>query len=304
MPLLKTEAPRLKDVDNWIKSEPINVEEGTYLLYFWNYSCSCCRDRLKLFERLHKEYSNISVVGIHTPKLDFERDDKNLEKAVEKLEIEHSIAHDKEGTVFEEYNMAYSDQAVIVKEGTIVYQQNTNRDREELEEKIADILQTEKKEIRQNSNQDREAIYQTFLGYSRTEGINQTGNSPGENKYQLPKNRKKNVVYLGGKWEQTEHYIEARENPEFRFKFSSSKLDIVIGPADGLRDVKVLVNGVAVSEEEAGDDLRVEDGQSFLRVTHPGLYNVIDSSRQEIEVTLIPDRKTRLYTLTFNQPEV
>lgn len=297
MPLLKTDAPELNDIDRWINSNPVDLEDGIHLIYFWNYSCKCCRDRQKLFQRIHEEHSEISVIGIHTPQFDFEKDKRNLDKAVEKLDITHTVAHDSQKKISEEYDMAYSNQAVIVDEGSIAYQQTHKMEIKELVGKISEALGTEK-EV-DTSDLDRKVSSQEFFGYSRTSGLNREGNHPGEKEYRLPGNRTKGEAYLKGLWEQTEHYIEARDSSEVRFNFESSEVNLIVDPNDGLRDIEVLIDGEPVSEEDAGEDLRVEDGRSYIRANHPDLYNLIDSEYQKSEIVLISDEKTRFYALSF-----
>lgn len=297
MPLLKTDAPALNNIDSWINSGPIDLEEGVHLLYFWNYSCNCCRQRIKLFRQINQQYSEIKVIGIHTPKFAFEQNERNLRKAVEKMDIEHAIAHDIQRKVFDNYDMAYSNQAVIVDEGSIVHQHTHKMENQRLVEKVSEILETENE--LDTSELDRDVPPQEFFGYLRTSGLNQEDNYPGEKTYQLPENRKKEETYLKGVWNQTEHYIEAGDNSELWFNFESSEVSLVIDPNDSIRDIEVLINGEPVSEEDAGGDLRVEDGRSYLRSKRPDIYTVFDSESRINEVTLIPDKKTRLYALSF-----
>jgi len=297
MPLLKTDAPALNNIDSWINSAPIDLEEGTHLLYFWNYSCNCCRQRIKLFQQINQQYSEIKVIGIHTPEFVFEQVEGNLRNAVDRMNIEHTIAHDIQGETSENYDMAYSNQAVIVDKGSIVHQQTNRMEGERLVEKVSEILETEKEvDI---SELDQDIPPQQFFGYSRTLGLNQEGNYPGKKNYRLPKNRKKEETYLKGTWEQTEYFIEAGDNSELWFNFESSEVSLVIDPNDSIRDIEVLINGEPVSEEDAGEDLRVEDGRSYLRSKHPDIYTVFDSDFQANEITLIPDKKTRFYALSF-----
>lgn len=297
MPLLKTNAPALNDIDRWINSTPIDLEEGTHLLYFWNYSCNCCRQRIKLFQQINQRYSEIKVIGVHTPKFAFEQDEGNLRNAVDRMNIEHVIAHDIQGETSDTYDMAYSNQALIIDEGSIVHQQTQGMESERLIEKVMNVLETEKEA--DISELDQDAPPQEFFGYSRTAGLNQKGNYPGEKNYQLPKNRKKGEPYLKGTWKQTEHFIEAREGSELWVSFESSEVSLVIDPNDSIRDIEVLINGEPVSEEDAGEDLRVEEGRSYIRPKNPDIYTVFDSDTQINEITLIPDKKTRFYALSF-----
>lgn len=295
MPLLQSDAPEL-EVDTWINSKQVDLEDGAYLLYFWNYGCSCCRDRIEVFRRIHQSYPELEVVGIHTPQFDFEQDERNLEKVVEQLDLAHPVAHDSDGRISEAYNLAYFNQAIIVEEGTIVFQQNHRSDSKELLQELSKVLETEKEAEMPEID---EVPPQKFFGYMRTSGLNEEGNYPGVKEYRLPKNRKKEKAYLKGEWKQTEQYIEAGEGAELRFNTEFSEINLLMDPNDSLRDIEVRVNGEPVDEEEAGEDLRVEDDRSYLRTSHPGLYNIVSSGQQEAEITLISGKKARFYCLSY-----
>lgn len=298
MPLFRTEAPDLEGIDVWVNSEPINLEEGVFILYFWNYSCKCCRERAETLERISQNYRDISLIGVHSPKHDFEKDEKNLKKSVETLEINHGVAHDVRSEVSDELDLAYSTQLLVISEGTIVAQHLENNI-EPLVEKINELLETDSKPKEVSSRDTDNSLSHQFFGYSRAKGLGQYGNYPGEKVYELPSNRKRNTVYLKGKWEQTEDYIEAREGSELWFNLESSELDLIIDPDDSIKDVKIRVNNQPVPEKDAGEDLRLERSESYVRVKNPDLYSIIDSDEEGLDVKLIPEKGARLYALTY-----
>ena len=300
MPHLKFEVPDLKETDAWINTDQVDLEDGMSLVYFWNYSCSCCRTRLELFEKIHQECSDLSVLGIHDPRFDFERDIRNLKDNVERLDIRHPIVQDKSGKISEAFDIAYSNSVLIIDSGKIEYQKPSNQDFEGLMKKLSEIMNLKDDVVKIGSDKQVEVPTKIFLGYDRAEGFNEEGNYPGEKKYRLPRNRKPGFVYLENRWNQKENYIEASQNSELRFNFSSSKFSIVVSPNGSIKDVEVLVNGEKVSEAELGDDLRLEDGKSYIRVKKPGVYNLIDSNDRKKEITLLPDKKTRIHSLNIN----
>jgi len=55
-----------------------------------------------------------------------------------------------------------------------------------------------------------------------------------------------------------------------------------------------LIDEEPVSQEQAGEDIRLEDGRSYIRVKNPDLYSLIDSEHQEAEITLVPDKKNKI----------
>ena len=75
MPMLKAKAPSLDDADKWLNSEPKTLDKGINILYFWNFGCKCCRDRMRIFKHIQDRYASVDVIGVHTPNFDFEKEE-------------------------------------------------------------------------------------------------------------------------------------------------------------------------------------------------------------------------------------
>lgn len=301
MLFLNSEHIDLDSANEWIGSQPENLENGVSIVYFWNYGCRCCRDRVKFFDKLNEVYDKVNVIGVHTPNFVFEKDFENLKRTLQDLDLTHSITHDAESNVFQKNELAYSNHSVILENGTIVYQSYGRNQLDKVEKKISDLLSVRKEGI---SRDQYNSVVNEFLGYSRCDGLNEEGNSPGRNNFELKPYRSREKVHLKGGWIQREEFIESTQDSELYYNFESTEFSIVVDPKDGIRDIRVLLDGEPVSEDIAGNDLRIEDGKSYVRVKNPGLYNLFNSEQQQAEITLIPDKNTKIYALNFLKPEV
>lgn len=293
--MLKAESPSLEEVDKWFNSEPISLEEGRHVIYFWNFGCKCCRNRIEFFRHIHGRYSDVNVIGIHTPRFGFEKEQRNLEKAVRKLDIEHVIAHDSEGEILQKYELSHSNQVLIVEDGKVVHKHTQGIDRNSLLNKLSD----NNEKVERNYEAQDNLISQKFLGYHRSSGLNEEGNHPGTKDYKLPKNRSREEVYLKGRWDQKKDFIEAKKCSEVRFTVELSELDLVADPNNGLRDIEIFINGKTISEEQAGEDVRIEENRSYVRINNPGIYNLVEAEVQDSEITLVVDGKTKLFALSY-----
>ncbi len=296
MPLLNSRAPELQ-VEDWLNYGPESIGKGEYLLDFWSYSCPCCLDRAEKLQKIHGEYP-LDVVGVHNPEFGFERKTGNLEAEVKRQGISYPVAQ-ASSAIREAYGVNRGARQFLVRDGEIVWQ-NSGRDRlKDIETAIADTLGVEEKEVvQEDRGTDREVSPGTYLGFQGCRGINSRGNFRGEKEFSAPGNRKLDRVYLDGEWRQEREYLEA-DDGELFFYFRASEVGIVAEPNDGIRDIEVRIDGEPVPHSFAGEDLRVEGGRSYVRAKKPRFYSLIKAQYRKAELTLSPDRKTRMYALTF-----
>ena len=145
-------APEFQDIQGWINSEPLTMRglRGKVIfLDFWTFGCVNCintRPHFRKLYELHKGQSDFMMIGMHTPEFDYERDPKNVQKAVEKYGLEYPTALDSDNTTWKAYgNQYWPRQAIIDANGIIRYEHVGEGEYEEMEQKVAELL----KEIRQ-----------------------------------------------------------------------------------------------------------------------------------------------------------
>lgn len=292
MSFVGSRAPEI-DADSWINSDPVSLENGTYLLDFWSYSCRGCLKVLEEIRRLHDE--NLTVVSIHSPEFGFERDLENLRNAVERLGIEHPVAFDPDKEAWNSYSNSYWPSLVLVSDGEIVWRE-MNSSLENLEEKLSELLGVEPGI--ESFDSDRKSSPDAYFGYRRGKGRNAQPNFRGEKTLSAPQDRRIDSVYLDGTWKQKKEYIQAGQDARIFYHFRGSSAYFVAHPNDGIRDIEVFIDGDKVSHPEAGDDLNVEE-KSFVRVKNPGLFSAVERKHSRAELVLEPEEGTRIYSVGF-----
>lgn len=68
------------------------------LVDFWTYSCVNCLHTIPYLKMWRDEYKDkdFLTIGIHTPEFEFEKDPKNVEKAIKELGVEWPVVMDNE----------------------------------------------------------------------------------------------------------------------------------------------------------------------------------------------------------------
>ena len=119
-------APALAD-GKWINSEPLSAADlrgKVVLLDFWTFGCYNCVNTLPTLKRLDATYRSkgLSIVGIETPELDFERSFNNLAAAVKKRGIEYPVLTDYNNANWDAFKVeAWPTVIILDKAGRIRY---------------------------------------------------------------------------------------------------------------------------------------------------------------------------------------
>jgi thiol-disulfide isomerase/thioredoxin len=92
------ELPRL-DAGHWLNSPPLSLAAlrgRPVLIEFWTFGCSNCRNTLPWMERIHARYApqGLTVIAVHTPEFDGERDRDAVAQAVTRLGIRYPVVID------------------------------------------------------------------------------------------------------------------------------------------------------------------------------------------------------------------
>jgi thiol-disulfide isomerase/thioredoxin len=95
---LAPELPRL-DARHWLNSPPLSLAAlrgRPVLIEFWTFGCSNCRNSLPWLEHIHAQYTphGLTVIAVHTPEFDGERDRDAVAQAVTRLGIRYPVVID------------------------------------------------------------------------------------------------------------------------------------------------------------------------------------------------------------------
>jgi thiol-disulfide isomerase/thioredoxin len=117
-------APALK-VGQWFNSEPLTFEGlrgKVVLLDFWAWDCPECAEAMPYVIDWHENYADdgLVVIGVHTPRIDYEKDITRLQETMEERGVEYAVATDHEYLTWLDYlNAAWPTHFVVDQEGII-----------------------------------------------------------------------------------------------------------------------------------------------------------------------------------------
>ena len=102
-------APELAAGD-WINSEPLKLKDlrgRVVLIEFWTFGCINCRNTLPFVKNWHDRYRDkgLTVIGVHSPEFDEERDVENLRRQVVSLGIRYPVVSDNDYETWNAYKV-------------------------------------------------------------------------------------------------------------------------------------------------------------------------------------------------------
>jgi thiol-disulfide isomerase/thioredoxin len=139
-------APELKPSPTWINSTPLKLESlkgKVVLLQFWAFDCPFCAEATPKVIALNEKYSKqgLVVIGVHTPRLDHEKDLAKLREAVAKKGIKYAVVADNKYDIWSDYLCnVWPSHFVIDQEGKIQLSHNGLGRYEDTEKVIQKLL--------------------------------------------------------------------------------------------------------------------------------------------------------------------
>jgi thiol-disulfide isomerase/thioredoxin len=123
----ETKAPAAPEISNgvWINAAPLPLKSlhgHVVLIEFWTFACYNCRNVLPALKRWDAEYRDkgLTIVGVHTPELDFERDIDQLRREVAALGIKYPVVTDQDYSTWKAYKVeAWPTLFLLDKQGRV-----------------------------------------------------------------------------------------------------------------------------------------------------------------------------------------
>lgn len=317
--------PSLGGATGWLNSPPLSAEQlrgKVVLIDFWTYSCINCLRAMPFVHEWAQRYRDhgLVVVGVHTPEFAFERDPRNVMKAVQQLKVEYPVALDNQYSIWRAFNNRYWPAHYFIDaQGNIRGHQFGEGNYAHSEQVIRRLLveagQTDLPPPADPAAADLQGVAtqadmgnlrspETYLGHARAEQFA----SPGGQRvdavfgYTLPSTLALNQWGLSGQWRVDDEAAQLRQaGGRIAFQFHARDLHLVLAPGEDGTPVRfrVLLDGKPLPAADAGADVAA-DGTGT--VNEHRLYQLIRQRgtigphRFEIEFL---DAGVQAYAFTF-----
>lgn len=306
-------APPLNGVTAWINSPPLNLDQlkgKVVLIDFWTYSCINCIRTFPYLRRWYDTYKdkNFVIIGVHTPEFEFEKDENNVKKAVQRFQLTYPIAMDNQYQIWQAFYNSYwpahylIDQNGIVREvhfGEGAYLETENAIRSLLHLPLLSEKEEEKAPTHMAS-----MTPETYLGYMRAQAytpeIQIVRNKMTE--YNYKNTLKLNKVGLKGDWTvDAEQITSNSDDSQLSLNFQANRVYLVLG-GNSLQPIKVELDGKPLPSSFWTSDM---NAQGEITVKDPRKYDIIDLKGQGGRhlLTLHIPNGIQAYAFTFGMEE-
>ncbi|MGH8416120.1 MAG: cytochrome c biogenesis protein DipZ [Pseudomonas sp.] len=307
--------PSLNGAVQWLNSAPLTAEQlkgKVVLVDFWTYSCINCLRTLPYVKAWADKYRDqgLVVIGVHAPEFAFERDVKNVTKAMADLGINYPVAIDNDYKIWRAFDNQYWPAHYFADaKGQIRYHHFGEGAYDESERVIQELLreagnnQISSDLIDANGNGVQQAADmgevkspETYLGFERAENFVSPGGAKGDRvaSYSTPQSLALNDWGLDGQWNiASERASLSAPNGKIVYRFHARDLHLVLGPGSDGKPVrfKVLIDGKAPGDAH-GTDV-APDGSGT--VTEQRLYQLVRQAGDVADHT---------FTIEFSDPGV
>ena len=130
----------------WINSEPLKLKDlrgRVVLIEFWTFGCINCRNTLPFVNSWHDRYraKGLTVIGVHSPEFDEERDVETLRRQAVSLGIRYPVVSDNDYRTWNAYKVeAWPTIFLLDKQGRIRWMRVGEGNYDETERQIQKLL--------------------------------------------------------------------------------------------------------------------------------------------------------------------
>ena len=321
-------AAELKGIQAWINSDPLTIDglQGKVVLIdFWTYTCINCIRTLPYLKEWHAKYQDdgLVIIGVHTPEFEFEKDLDNVVKATRDYGVEWAVAQDNDFRTWRAYaNRYWPAKYLIDHEGIVRYTHFGEGEYAETELKIRELLEEAGADLAADPfnmplDQNRDQTYlnsrgtiptrELYAGYKRALSSYRAGHgvyvgqleyyrTPDEpTELMIPDEVQPHKMYFNGLWtSESENAKHARASQDYEdfleVVYSARSVNAVLTSDSGEPyRVQITQDGEFLTEDNKGADVIIgEDGESYILVTEPKMYRVIENP------TYVEERNLRM----------
>ena len=312
------------------------------LIDFWTYTCVNCIRTLPFLREWHDRYADqgLVIVGVHTPEFEFEKVYENVVEATVDEGVVWPVVQDNEFSVWRSYSNRYWPAKYLIDQTGVIRFTHFGEGRyAETEAMIRKLLQEggmaaaemplpedqgrDETFLQRGTDVTRElfagwkfSVQQRRGGFGQEEYLTATkasldsgGESGATALFEAPESLERNLIYFNGPWAigpENARHAEATDHFDhyLALKYSARSVNAVLTSESGEPyRVRVTVNGEYLTDANRGADVVIgEDGVSYVEVTDPKLYKIVEhptwEASQVLRLSSMSD-DFGLYSFTF-----
>ena len=309
----------------WVNSEPqpmAQLRGRVVLIDFWDYTCVNCIRTLPYVTEWYRRYSprGLSVIGVHAPEFAFAKELDGVQKAIEEFGIAYPVVMDNGYAIWQAYaNRYWPAKYLVDTEGYIRFLHYGEGAYQETERAIQGLLREAHPTLElpepvppvRGADMPGAVCYRVtpelYLGYTRGRIGNPGGFVAKQSAvYRDPGKHAEGFFYLEGEWTADEEQVMKPWGPSgesrVTIKYTAKEVNLVMNPLLGRACRAYLTQGGApLAPEDAGENVRFEDGRAFVEVERPRMYRLVNNRDIDShELTLSTENPgLALYAFTF-----
>ena len=311
-------AAEVRGIRAWINSESLSIQElrgKIVLVDFWTYTCINCIRTFPFLKLWHARYADdgLVILGVHTPEFEFEKNLDNVVTATRDNGIVWPVAQDNDYVTWRNYsNRFWPAKYLIDREGVVRYTHFGEGAYAETERKIRELLEDNGADLSDDdftlpSDQQLDPAFQEsrnaeitrelYAGYDRGYSDAQRGQGGYVRQeeyyldrdvnvlFQSPEELLPHLIYFNGLWQigpESARHGRDSDSPEdyLTIVYSARSVNAVL-TSDSGEDyrIRVTMNGENLTDDNKGDDVTIgPEGESYVLVTGPRLYNIVENT--------------------------
>lgn len=299
---------------------PEDVGSLPTLLHFWDYGCIHCLETLPYLRRWWQQYREVGLllIGIHTPEFEFGKDADKVQSAVLRFSLPYPVVSDAAYETWARYGCTGWPRTLLINsKGVVVFDKMGADGYAAIEKDIQALLKAANPQISlpaivpTGSHRVGKNLIVTekiYVGYLPARCANSGGLVPKvEAMYTLPARIPLHHWAVQGVWLSSSKKVTSCEDGEvvssLLLRYQATMVAGLIGTSDGrAARVEVRRDDEPLTLAQAGDDVRIESGHSYVNVGETRAYNLLkDAHVGEHQLELIPLRGgVDFYTFMFS----
>jgi thiol-disulfide isomerase/thioredoxin len=301
-------APELTLGGQWFNSEPIKLSElkgNVVLVDFWTYTCINCQRTFPYLASWWDKYKDqdFLIIGVHSPEFEFEKDAKNVQKAIEDFGLKYPIMQDNDFATWRSYkNRYWPAKYLIDKNGQIRYTHFGEGAYDETEKMIQQLINedSDAKVSEKVSNPEYSTYAHTpelYLGSARIQYLSspETVGVNIQKNYSKPDTLPKNRFAFEGNWTLTEEYANPLPGAKLHLNFDAKEVYLVARTTSNACSIKVSVDE---KSENFGEDVSTNGTVNIQTDRLYKLVKLLNAGEHNLIIEIL-NGNCEFYAFTF-----